>query len=200
MSLPLGAAYRPPCESSGGRRDLDAYWTPLEVARMCLGALDLPTPPKVILEPSCGGGSFLRACRERWPSSTPWLIGVDVNPHATGLRLADAGYCMDWLEVRGFPPGPPDLIIGNPPYCDAEAHVRNALEVVALGGLVGMLLRLAFLEGQGRRSFWHLGQLRSVHVLSERPSFTGGGTDACAYGWFCWESGYRGDPRLGWLP
>jgi hypothetical protein len=38
-----------------------------------------------------------------------------------------------------------------------------------------------------------------VHVLSRRPSFTGGGTDSAAYGWFVWRKGYVGSPRLGWL-
>ena len=33
-------------------------------------------------------------------------------------------------------------------------------------------------------------------VLAKRPSFTGGGTDACEYAGLIWIRGYTGDARI----
>lgn len=50
-----------------------------------------------------------------------------------------------------------------------------------------MLLRLAFLESKKRCDFWQKHPVSKLYVLSERPSFTGAGTDATAYAWFVWN-------------
>jgi hypothetical protein len=51
-----------------------------------------------------------------------------------------------------------------------------------------MLLRLGFLESKKRREFWRRHPLTQLYPLIERPSFTGSGTDATAYGWFVWSN------------
>lgn len=179
--------------TSARARDLrvknDAYHTPDALAEVLVGLLDdvFPTPRDQpwILEPSVGGGAFVRALRARHPGSP--VIGCDVDADSPGLALCDHAVTGDWVELANkiSTKGRRNiaLVLGNPPYTHAEEHLRAALEVAPH---VAMLLRLAFLEGGKRFAWWreHGPRLRSVHVLAERPSFTGGSTDSAAYGWF----------------
>ena len=50
-----------------------------------------------------------------------------------------------------------------------------------------MLLRTAFLESKKRYDFWQKHPLNCLYTLSQRPSFTGHGTDATSYSWFIWN-------------
>lgn len=184
------------------RRENDAYYTPDVVAQACARALvpHLPTPhphggPDLyVCEPSVGGGAFVRALRQLCPMH---IVGVDVDPGVHGATECDVFVQADWPQFR--PVLPFDLIVGNVPYSHAEAHVRHALAMVSHGGVVAFLLRLAFLEGQARRAFWDEHRPLEVHVLSKRPSFTGGGTDSAAYAFFLWKRGHQGETRMGWL-
>lgn len=78
-----------------------------------------------------------------------------------------------------------DTIITNPPYSLAYDFACKALRTAPE---VILLLRLGFLESRARYHFWqhHVSRLK-LFVLSERPSFTGGGTDSTAYAWFVWN-------------
>lgn len=175
---------------------LDRYYTPDVLAVACVRALDLRPEPSLVLEPSLGGGAFARAVRARWPKAL--IQGVDIDPDAPGREHADHLWTGDFRDHpfgSGF-----SLVIGNPPYRDAEAHVEAAL---ALAPEVAMLLRLGLLAGQKRSAFWRAHPPAVVHVLSRRPSFTGGGTDASEYGWFVWsrQLGLWGskEPVIRWL-
>jgi hypothetical protein len=90
----------------------------------------------------------------------------------------------DFLGLRGeF-----DLIVGNPPYAVAEAHIRHALALSArYGSAVAFLLRVNFLGSKERFAFWRDHPPTLVSVLSERPSFFGTGTDASEYAFFVWR-------------
>jgi hypothetical protein len=186
--------------SGKGREALDRYYTPDRLALDCaIEAQHLCPSPRVVLEPSVGGGAFARAARELWPVGLT-IIGVDRDPEAEGRKTCDVFHNCDFLD---FSSEKPDLILGNPPYREADEHIVHALEGVTPGGTVGMLLRLAFMEGTGRASFWdeYSPWLTSVHVLAERPSFTAsGGRDSCAYGWFLWTraDGQPGRVYPGW--
>ncbi len=171
--------------SGENRVALDAYYTPEALATACVSVVPF-SGDGLVVEPSVGGGAFARAVRARWPRA--FVTGVDVNPDAPGRSNVHFFETRDVLLWRPFPP--PNLIVGNPPYTDAEAHVRWALEQVSAGGTVGMLLRLAFLETKKRRAFWAQwgAYLDTVYVLAERPSFLANGKhDSCAYGWFVWR-------------
>ena len=176
------------------RHPLDAYYTPDALARALVGTLDLPTG-SVVWEPHAGGGAFVRALH----AAGHRIYASDLNYEADGLREAGvvAGWAQNALTGWTAPLQRPDWIVGNPPYDNAEAHVRAALATARVG--VAFLLRLAFLEGARRRHLFADYPPAEVHVLVERPSFTGQGTDSSAYGWFVWRRGHEGPPTLHWL-
>ena len=91
----------------------------------------------------------------------------------------------------------------NPPYKHAAEFIRAALHERVIGTKIAVLLRLNFL-GSSRKRLDLVGPkapLRSVIVMSKRPSFTGDGrTDACDYAWMVWEVGYTGDTTMRVLP
>jgi len=178
-----------------GERDrLDRYYTPDALAHQLVALLPLYGAHRV-LEPSAGGGAFVRAAL----ALTPHVHALDLDENAPVLRSPPAGAdCRhgDFLATSAADWPPLDAIVGNPPYGRAEEHVLHALDLVPERGTVAFLLRLAFLEGAGRVAFWREHPCFRVWVLAQRPSFTGGGTDSAAYAWFVWCKGWRGLARL----
>ena len=107
------------------------FQTPIELARkVCSLLSQRGFRPASILEPSCGEGSFLRACLEFFPLVRN-LIGIDINEdYVHAARLAVAGltprtasieimqadfFRLDWTSVLESAPQP-ILVIGNPPW------------------------------------------------------------------------------------
>ena len=173
---------------------LDAYYTPPEVALACVQQLAL-APSAVVLDPHVGAGAWLRAALE---CGVGTVIGSDVDPEAPWLSQAPppmflaaplahhahvADFLCDWPAVgKGAPT--PTWIIGNPPYRDAEAHVRHALSMRCN---VGFLLRLSFVASLKRLPFWQAHRPTEIAFVVPRPSFTSGGTDNSEYGFFTWR-------------
>ena len=96
-------------------------------------------------------------------------------------------------------------IITNPPYKYAQEFIEKALDCIPTGNKVAMLLKLTFLEGKRRKSFYEKNPPIRVYVLSERKNcykngdFSVKGSGAVAYAWFVWQKGYKGDPSIKWL-
>jgi hypothetical protein len=169
----------------------DTYYTPDNVAQACVNTLGALIG-KHALEPHVGGGAFARALRQAGARS---ITGYDSDGGAPGLAECGFAQNIDFLKTT---PRHYDCIAGNPPYATAEAHVRHALAYQP--EKCGFLLRLGFLEGLKRKAFWDEHPPTTVHVLRRRPSFTGGGTDASAYGFFVWNKERPNDgPSLSWL-
>jgi hypothetical protein len=171
------------------RKHLDQYYTPQSIADALVDwyAARYPWPINVI-EPSSGLGSFCRAIRRTMSGVD--LLGIDLEPKTEAVEVCDLHLAKDFLTVTCDEQS--DLVIGNPPFSDAEAHIRHAITLVKEGGHVAFLLRLAFMESHKRADFWSGIRAREILVLRNRPSFTGGGTDSAAYGFFVFERGYRG--------
>jgi hypothetical protein len=112
-----------------------------------------------VWEPHAGAGSIVRA-----------LLGAGCGVHFSDLD-SEAPVYRAWESIPpqfrrgsghvacdaldGWPwhlREKPDWIVGNPPFGDAEAHVRAALDVARIG--VAFLLRDAFAEGRERADFW----------------------------------------------
>lgn len=185
------------------RRELDAYYTPEALAGQLVDTVaGYLRNPNLIVEPSVGGGAFVKACRARWPTAS--IVGVDLDPEAEGKAFVDRFYHADFATWEPEGESLADLVIGNPPYSHAYEHVRKAHRIIRMGqwrGTVAFLLRLGFLAGQKRHPWWRElkkdGWAPDVHVLSKRPSFTGGGTDSTEYGLFVF--GPWADGRINWL-
>lgn len=179
----------------GERIENDAYYTPEKLAEAIVDHLPIQKDHSV-LEPHGGGGSFVQALRKKSDN----VMTFDIDPRTVSYlaRTFDVtAVCTNFLDYDsdnslGF-----DWIVGNPPYRDAQAHVEQALNLLKPEGSLVFLLRLGFLESKKRYEFWQNNQgLRRVIVLSERPSFTGGATDSCAYGVFWWSKPWLMPPTL----
>ena len=74
-----------------------------------------------VLEPSAGGGAFVRALRalrdERGYAFR--VLAIDIDPRAAAAEWADDFRVFDALDVDAWPeewPDRVDVVIGNPPY------------------------------------------------------------------------------------
>jgi hypothetical protein len=174
------------------RFDNDLYPTPIDFCRSALGTLNVNHDFVNILDPGAGLGAWGKAVRE--------LINTDdrfAKAHLVGVELDEETYpdgeyydewfvdnFLTWDTKMKF-----DLIIGNPPYGQAEEFVRKSFELLNEGGIVLFLLRLSFLESQKRgEGLWKEHPPWSVHVVSRRISFTGNRkSDETAYALYRWE-------------
>ncbi len=172
------------------RRENDAYYTPDPLARAVVAELLAAEPTlqtAVAWEPHVGGGSFARALL----AVGAVVVASDLDANAAGLRVpgllaAVGGH--DFLEDGAL--WRASWILGNPPFNQAESHVRRAIALSRRH--VVFLLRLAFVESMQRVPFWQSHPARHIWMLAKRPSFTGGTTDSCAYGAFWWDNAHTG--------
>jgi hypothetical protein len=191
--------------AAADRVPLDAYQTPGDLALEICDVLrrTISEQPQEIIEPSAGAGAFVAAARATWPDA-----------HITAVELADGrkAACVAaganvfirqcWVETAvglanyQAPEGKPRLVIGNPPFREAERHIAAALNLLRDGDRLVFLLRLNFLGSLDRVRFWRSNRPAWVRTLVPRPSFTGGGTDGTEYAIFCWKKGYRGRTQL----
>ena len=126
-------------------------------------------------EPHAGSGSFVRplvaAGLKTYVSDISDPEGMDV----VGVVASASG----WDAREGFPwPDVPDWIIGNPPFSEAEEHVRALLPIARYG--VAFITRQSFTATAKRADLAR--QVWQVWPINPRPSFTPDGkTDACEY-------------------
>ena len=96
-------------------------------------------------------------------------------------------------------------IITNPPYKFALEFCETALQTIQTGHKVAMFLKLTFLEGKKRQSFFKKNPPKTIYVFSSRVKcamngdFENIGSSAVAYAWFVWEKGFEGDPTIKWI-
>jgi hypothetical protein len=180
---------------TGNRRDLlvnrkdDLYQTPPEAVRALLRVESLPT---YIWEPACGPGAIVKVLIE----AGHVVVATDLVDYQSPWQ-AQAGW--DFLLERSAPPGC-DCIVTNPPFKNAEAFVAKAVELCPR---VIMLLRLAFLESERRRSLIDNGTLARVHVFRKRlPMMHRAGWEGrkansgMAFAWFVWDRAHAGPTEL----
>jgi hypothetical protein len=161
------------------RKRHDAYGTPPWCVWRLLEAVDLPAGRWI--EPCAGDGAIIRAVDSK-RSDVRWSA-VEIRENMVP-RLEATGaivQCRDFLGIDFVDEA--DVIISNPPYAMAEQVIRKSVE---LAPIVAMLLRINFLASIERRD-WLAEFMPDVFVLPNRPSFTGGPTDATEYAWMLWE-------------
>jgi len=191
--------------SATGRSDVrrvdDHYETPEWAVRSLLEAVKLQEP---IFDPGAGKGAITAALLLAGYGNV-YGLELDAERARLGRDRNLPVYHGDFL-VHAKPGSHPRSIIANPPYSLAQEFIDKALEVVDPFGRVFMLLRMNFLASKTRHEWWRTVGLTSVNVLSRRPSFTNGGSDACDYAWLEFWPERRRDPppqdlnvRMRWL-
>lgn len=173
-------------------RGNDLYQTPPEAVR---ALLKHECVPNRVWEPACGPGSIVRVLR-----------GAGHDVLATDLVDYDSPdqdeFGVDFL-IPGIAEAYNDLgraIVTNPPFKNAHEFVGRALY---FSPYVAMLLRLAFLESEKRRSILDNGLLSRVLVfrnrlpMMHREGWTGPrASSATAFAWFIWDRSHRGPTEL----
>lgn len=95
-------------------------------------------------------------------------------------------------------------IVTNPPFKYAQEFIEHALELIPEGNKVCMFLKVQFLEGKARKSFFAENPPKTVWVSSSRIQFGMNGdfgdkSSMLATAWYVWEKGYKGDTVLRWF-
>ena len=172
----------------------DCYETPPEAVWALLKVEKLPY---TIWEPACGPGSIVRVLR---------AAGHRVK--ASDLHDYGYGYQADFLVADTMDAAAVNCICTNPPYQLAQKFVEKAVGLQV--PLVIMLLRLAFLESERRRTVLEHSGLARIHVFRNRlPMMHRKGWDgpkassAIPFAWFVWERGHDGPTvidRISWEP
>ena len=169
------------------RKESDFYATPLNAIQDLLNNYEVASENDLILEPSAGNGAIIKALRnyEYTNHITAFEIREEEREILNGY--ADKVEIINYLECDPQQVGKFDCIIGNPPYSLAQEFIDKSLELLKPGGRIIFLLRTSFLESKKRFQWWQDKPPTRLYTLSNRPSFTGKGTDASSYSWFIWE-------------
>jgi hypothetical protein len=184
-SLNTGVAMCPYAE-----RGHDLYETPPGAVHALLAQERLTGG---IWECACGPGAIVRVLR----AAGHHVIATDLVDYG----CTDSTGGVDFLQQRSAPEGV-TTILTNPPFSFADEFARHAL---TLAPRVVMLLRLLFLESQGRGDILEGGRLARVYIFRNRVQTHRDGWEGeksstpMALAWYVWERQHRGDPGFRWL-
>lgn len=138
--------------------ELDRHFTPFPLARVVAARLaelwalmHVKPEPRVIVEPSVGGGSIARAIREMWPGAN--LTGVDIDDQAEGRQVVDEFVHHDWLTLDWTPGYKCDLIAGNTPF-SGRTGVEHAEACLERADVVALILPWECLAGGREDEYW----------------------------------------------
>lgn len=98
-------------------------------------------------------------------------------------------------------------IITNPPYKYAKEFIEKSLSIIPEGNKVAMFLRVAFMEGKGRKNLFVNYPPKTIYISSSRINcgkngefgLRESGGSAVAYAWFVWQKGFKGTTELKWF-
>ena len=175
----------------GGKRHVsDYYVTPQEDVKQFLAAFltvaKIDRPDRLTwFDPCTGGDEFHEASYKEVIKNAfePEIISMDIRADS------HADIVADYLTVNSLHEC--DVVIGNPPFNEAERFIRKAVKHVDEGGYVAFLLRLNFYGTDGRKAlFKELGLPKYTFIHPDRISFTADGkSDSIEYGHFVWKRG-----------
>lgn len=177
---------------SDGERQVDDYYaTEPKATELLLGVEKFSNH---IWECACGGGHIAEVLKNH---------GYNVF----NTDIVDRGYentcVMDFLKCNLT--NTMDIVT-NPPYKLAKEFVEHAMNISDDGVKVAMFLKLTFLESQSRRKLFEKYPPKTLYVSSNRLQCAKNGdfeksksTNAVAYGWYVWEKGFKGSPKIKWI-
>lgn len=150
---------------------LDRYYTPDDLADAVVRmVVDRYAPDTTrVVEPSVGGGVFVRALREVAPGAQ--LVGVDVDPGAAGLALCDEHHLG---PLSGADIGGCTWAAGNPPFGgprDEPSYLgaRHARMLVQSVPIVSLILPLHWIGARGVDDILLRDCPARVHRIYPRP-------------------------------
>lgn len=166
------------------RKPYDFYSTPFDCVENLLNNIDLSNYGNFVLEPSAGNGNICKVFKQYYPNKDLTVVELREEEYNNLCKLdLDDVIINSFYNIRDkF-----DIIIGNPPYSEAQEFIEHSFELLNEKGILIFLLRTNFLESKKRYEFWKKHPLSRLYTLSKRPSFTGKGTDATSYSWFIWD-------------
>jgi hypothetical protein len=183
---------------------LEFYPTPQPlcdaVCDALVGLMSRYGPHLEVVEPSAGTGNFVRAARQSWPRSHITAIEPQDTREACLAAGADAYFRSTLEDAPALTDA--DLVLGNPPFLLAAAHVGRLLRELPQHALVAFLLRLSFWETPDRARLFEAHPLFAFAPVVERPDFSGQGGDSMGVGLFVWRAGGRAGgyilPPISW--
>jgi hypothetical protein len=138
--------------------DLEFYPTPPLIIEMMTSGLDLTG--KTVLEPSAGSGNIIDWCKH---------LGANVIACEThkDLQRIVASKCKllkpDFFEVRSEEISHIDFIIMNPPFSNADKHIKHAWDIAPEGCEIIALCNSETLSNRYSRNREVLGEIISNH-------------------------------------
>lgn len=145
----------------------------------------------LVREPAANRGHMAKPLAEYFDD----VEAADVHDYGAGYPVRDYLWGPDPVSV--------DWTITNPPFKLAEQFIARALATSECG--VAMIVRAAFLEGQGRFDrLFSKTPPRYVLQFTERVVMHKGrlapeGSTATAYAWLVWETGEDLATELHWI-
>ena len=161
------------------RNENDFYATPAKVVDQIIQEIDW-TEVHSFLEPCRGEGAIYNKVPK--PRYKEMEERFD-DPTLPLMFHAELSEGIDYLKAY-FSLPKQSLILTNPPFSLAQEFVTKSLKEA---DCVVYLQRLNWFGSKKRKEFWEKNPVTHLFVLSQRPSFTGKGTDACEYAWFVWD-------------
>ena len=160
------------------------YETPVDVVRALV-----PLLPRVgsMIDLGSGNGRIVDTLMDCGVAEG----AVACEPDTTRAGSSVVGYRRVLVRREPYVPGEPvayDLVVSNPPFCEATAWARALLEHGTQWQTVALLVRVGWY-----RAAAHALPPCDLHLLDPRPSFTPDGrTDGSEYAWCIWGPGRGG--------
>jgi hypothetical protein len=162
-------------------------WCSLQPARSTTGQ----SRPPYILDPGAGPGIWGTVARDIWPEALIHGIEIQDQPRPRAYDRYDIGRFPGDHSVSGY-----DLVVGNPPFDQANLFVEESLKRLRQGGWLMFLLPLRYCTGSRRRDgIFQTHPLFLYAVYSRRISWRADGarkTPPRDHALFIWQKGYRG--------
>jgi predicted RNA methylase len=138
------------------KQELQAFYTPDDVADRLVESVDLPEGAALVLEPSVGGGALVRAVWRKNEHAD--VIGFDIDRVAVERLQKDKDsrlhvFERDFLEVDSQNFRVVDRVVMNPPFTKGQDidHVLHALEFLKPGGVLASIMSGSALSGRTKR-------------------------------------------------
>ena len=132
------------------RKLYDFYSTPYDCIKTLLNNIDLTEYGNDVLEPSAGNGNICKEFKEYYPNKKLTAVELREEEYNNLCQLNIDDVIIDsYYNIRyEF-----DIIIGNPPYSEAQEFIEHSFELLKENGILIFLLRTNFLESKKDLNF-----------------------------------------------